>query len=473
MKSTAWNILCLLVVFAMLLAACAPATPAPEPATGPATGSATDPTAAPAAVQAPAAEKTKLSMWYHGAGNVAERAIIHDVVTDFNASQDKYTVEIQDLPQTSYNDSVTGAAVAGTLPDILDVDGPIMPNWAWAGYMAPLELKPGALDNWLPSTIGYWDGKVYSVGMWEAACAIFARKSVLEKYKIRIPTLDEPWTLDEFNGILATLKASGEFEYPLDLGMAWTGEWYPYGFSPFLQSFGGDILDRSTFTTAEGSLNGPEAIAFGEWWQSLFTNQYVSGTTQDSADRDTGFLDGKYALMWNGNWAASTASDKLGDDLLLLPTPNFGNGSRIGAGSWQFGVSASSKNKAGANEFIQFMMQDKYLVRFSDEWGNIPPTKTAVAASKRYSSGAPFEPFFALSAAQATLRPPTPAYLAAAKIFEKALADIANGADVTETLDAAADQIGIDIQNNNGYGFDGSVVGPAIKEDAIAKNQPK
>jgi ABC-type glycerol-3-phosphate transport system substrate-binding protein len=155
------------------------------------------------------------------------------------------------------------------------------------------------------------------------------------------------------------------------MGMAWKGEWYPYGFSPFLQSFGGDILDRSTMTTAEGALNGPEAIAFGEWWQNLFTEGYVPGITQDSADRDTGFIDGKYALQWNGNWAGGLAKEKLGDDLLILPAPNFGNGARIGAGSWEFGVSANSENVEGATEFIEFMMQDEYLVQFSNVTGNI------------------------------------------------------------------------------------------------------
>ena len=38
------------------------------------------------------------------------------------------------------------------------------------------------------------------------------------------------------------------------------------------------------------------------------------------------------------------------------------------------------------------------------------------------------------------------------KVFEKALADIANGADVADTLDAAVDEIDIDIENNKGYG---------------------
>ena len=145
------------------------------------------------------------------------------------------------------------------------------------------------------------------------------------------------------------------------------------------------------------------------------------------------------------------------------------NGARIGAGSWQFGVSASSEHKEGATEFIEFMMQDKYLVQFSDLTGNIPATASAAAASKNYVPGAAFEIFFQYTAAQATLRPPTPAYMSAALVFEKALADIANGADVAATLDAATDEINADIQANNGYGFDGSVVGPSIKEDAIAQ----
>jgi multiple sugar transport system substrate-binding protein len=50
------------------------------------------------------------------------------------------------------------------------------------------------------------------------------------------------------------------------------------------------------------------------------------------------------------------------------------------------------------------------------------------------------------------LRPVTPGYPVAAKIFEKALADIANGADVEATLDAATDEIDADIEKNGGYG---------------------
>ena len=400
-----------------------------------------------------ASAQTELSLWYHGAGNEIERSILIGIIDDFNASQSDYTVALNEFPQGSYNSSIVAAALAGDLPDIIDVDGPVMPGWAWAGWMAPLNLSEGALDDFLPGAIGEWNGEVYSVGLWDAAVAIYARRSDLEANDIRIPTLDDPWTGDEFDGILETLQATGEFEYAFDPGMAWAGEWYNYAFAPFLQSFGGDLIDRSTYLTAEGVLNGDAGIAFGEWWQSLFARGLAPGTSQDGADRETGFLDGRYALQWNGNWAAITALDALGDDVLFLPAPDFGNGSTIGAASWQFGISSTSENKEGANAFLDFAIQDEYLAAFSNGIGLIPSTSGAAAISEYYSEGGPLEVFFELSNRQALVRPVTPGYATMGLIVEKVFADIANGADVQDTLDAAVDEIDADIEDNGGYGF--------------------
>ncbi len=394
--------------------------------------------------------QTQLSMWYHGAGNQVESEIVQQVISDFNGSQSDWEVVLESFPQASYNDSVTAAALAGNLPDIIDVDGPILPNWAWAGYMAPLSIDESKLDGFLPGALGRWNGELYAVGLWDAACAIFARKSVLEANEIRIPTLDNPWNQEEFDAALVTLQGSGDFEYALDLGMAWTGEWYPYAFGPFLQSFGGDIINVET-NMANDALNGDAGMAFGEFWQSLFARDLVPGTSQDGADRETGFIEGQYALQWNGNWAALPALDAFGDDMLFLPAPDFGTGPKIGAASWQFGISATSEHKDGASAFIEFAIQDKYLSAFSQGIGLIPPTAEASAMTPNYSAGGPLEVFYGLSNEQATLRAVTPAYVVAGKVFEKAMADIANGADVADTLDTAADEIDADIDQNSGY----------------------
>jgi len=397
-----------------------------------------------------AVAQTELSLWYHGAGNKTERALLTQIIDDFNAAQGDWKTAIEEFPQASYNDSVTAAALAGNLPDIIDVDGPILPNWAWSGYLAPLEIDQAKLDRMLPGAVGRWNGKVYGVGLWDAACAIYARKSVLDKHGIRIPSLDNPWTRDEFDAALAKLQGSGDFDFAFDPGMAWTGEWYPYAFGPMLQSQGGDLVD-TVKNQADGTINGDAALAFGEWWQSLFSRGLAPGTSQDSADRETGFLDGKYAMQLNGNWAALPPLEKFGDDMLFLPAVDFGGGPKIGAASWQFGVAATSDHKDGATAFITFAMQDKYLAAFSDGIGLIPPTPEAAAMSEKYRPGGPLEVFFGLSETQATLRAVTPGYVVASAEFEKAMADIANGADVADTLDAAADAIDQDIENNGGY----------------------
>jgi len=390
-------------------------------------------------------------MWYHGAGNETESRILTGIVDDFNASQDEWEVVVESFPQQSYNDSVIAAALAGNLPDIIDVDGPIMPNWAWSGYMQPLPIDESAIADFLPGTKGYWDGELYSIGLWDAAVALYARESTLEELGLRRPTLEEPWTGEEFMAALEAAKASGEYDYALDLGMNDQGEWYPYAFLPFLWSHGGSLVNRDTYLTAEGALNGEAGLAFGEWWQSLFEQGYAPGTSEDPADQQRGFIEGDFAFQWNGNWRAVATMAEV-DDVIFLPAPDFGAGNYIGAGSWQFGIAETSENPDGAAAFIEFALQDRYLAEFSDGIGLIPATASAAAMTENYAEGGPLEVFFDLSEDQARLRPVTPGYVVQSKVFTKALADIANGADVADTLDAAVDEIDADIEANGGYG---------------------
>ncbi|MEM7487774.1 MAG: extracellular solute-binding protein [Pseudomonadota bacterium] len=406
------------------------------------------------AMAAPAVAQTEIGMWYHGAGNRGEAETLDRIVQDFNASQDEYVVTVESFPQESYNDSVVAAALAGDLPCIIDVDGPVMPNWAWSGYMQPLPFGEELVAEFLPGTKGMWDGALYSIGLWDAAVALYARQSDLDAWDLRTPTLAEPWSREEFMAALDAAKASGSYEYAFDPGMAWTGEWYPYAFSPLLQSFGGDIVDRETYASADGVLNGEAAVEFGNWWQSLFADGYAPGTSQDPADRDVGFNEGKYAFAWNGNWAAATALEAV-EDVVFLPAPDFGNGNTIGAASWQFGISSTCENPEGAAAWIEFALDDEYLAAFSTTTGLIPATPSAAAMTETYAEGGALEIFFDLSNEQALVRPVSPGYVVAAKVFEKALADIANGADVQDTLDAAVDEIEADIEANQGYGHEG------------------
>ena len=158
---------------------------------------------------------------------------------------------MQAFPQDSYNTSVTAAAASNSLPCILDVDGSERAELGVGRVSRPAWTAwTNRLSKFLPTTVGSYNGKNYSVGYFDVALAMYARKSALEKNGIRIPTMDQPWTKDEFDAALKAIKASGDYQYPLDMQTGDTGEWWPYAFSPLLQSFGGDLINRSDFKSA-------------------------------------------------------------------------------------------------------------------------------------------------------------------------------------------------------------------------------
>jgi multiple sugar transport system substrate-binding protein len=393
----------------------------------------------------------EIPLWTHSGGVPAEEDLVDKIVSDFNASQDDYEVVMEAFPATSYNDAVTGAAAAGDLPCLLDVDGPVMPNWAWAGWLKPPGLTEDDVADFLPSTVGRYDDEIYSVGYFDAVTAIQTRKSTLEKYGIRIPTLDDPWTGEEFVAAEKAIKDSGDFDYPMEYGTMYTGEWWPYAFSPFLQSFGGDLINRDDFESADGVLNGPDALEFAEWWQSQFEDGYAM---PDGNEERTEFREGKVAMQWAGNWDAP-ANVEAFDDMVFLPPPDFGNGPVTGAGSWQWTTSSSctDEQSEGALAYLKFSLDDKYLAQWSDKTGLIPATSGAAEATTagKYGPGEPFEAFTQISSEYALIRPPTPAYVNTALVFEKGLRDITDGADPQDALDQMVSEIDADIDANGGY----------------------
>src|SRR4051812_43661041 len=148
-----------------------------------------------------------ITLWTHNAGNPAELGVVNQIVKDFNASQTKFKVVVQAFPQTSYNDAVVAAATAKKLPCILDTDAPTVPNWAYAGYLSPLDLPADVVSQQLPSTLGKWKDKLYSIGLYDAALGLFARKSALAAAGLPVATVDKPWTAEQFNAGLAKIKA--------------------------------------------------------------------------------------------------------------------------------------------------------------------------------------------------------------------------------------------------------------------------
>ena len=397
---------------------------------------------------APEAGSGELVMWTHNAGNEGELGAIQSIVDEFNASQDTYSVKLQAFPQDSYNQSVVAAAAAKKLPCILDIDQPNVANWAWAGYLAPIEGMDEVLSKFLPSTVAKWNGKTYAYGYYDVSLTMVTRQSILDKYGIRTPSIDQPWTGDEFMAALKKVKDSGDFDYPADFATGWTGEWWPYGYSPMLQSFGGDLINRTDFKSAEGVLNGDAAVEWATWFQNLAKEGYIA--KKSGADPSVDFMNGKSAFLWNGSWTAVPVREKFGDDTVFAPPVDFGTGAKVGGGSWTWGISAGCADPAGAMEYLKFAAADKYVATVAQDTNNIPTTDAAAAMVPGFEPGGENDIFRQYSKKFAVMRPETPGYPFIATEFTKVAQDILNGADPKTALDQAVKNIDAN-QEANGY----------------------
>ncbi|PIU40051.1 MAG: ABC transporter substrate-binding protein, partial [Candidatus Omnitrophica bacterium CG07_land_8_20_14_0_80_50_8] len=115
-----------------------------------------------------------MKVWFHS-GKGEERDVLDAQVRDFNAMNTGVTVNAVELPEGSYNDQVQAAALAGDLPCLLDFDGPFLYNYAWSGYMRPIDkyVSTDLKADFLPSIIdqGTYAGQLYSLGTFDSGLA--------------------------------------------------------------------------------------------------------------------------------------------------------------------------------------------------------------------------------------------------------------------------------------------------------------
>lgn len=407
---------------------------------------------------ASAQEPTQVDIWFHG-GVGAESDTLHSQVDSFNESQSDIQVNVTEIPGgavagSGYNDAVNAAAVAADLPCVLDLDGPNLYNYAWGGYLLPLDdsMSDDLKADMLPSLIdqGTYNDQIYAIGQYDSGLALVGRRSLLEEAGVRVPNgIDDAWTFDEFVDALQKVQALESVEYALDLKFNYgAGEWFTYGFSPIVQGFGGDLIDRSSYASTDGVINGPESVAALTWLQGLVRDGMVNATPADDLD----FVSGKAGLGWVGHWMTNDYYDAFGDDMVIIPMPNLGARQATGMGSWAWSITSQCDQPEAAWAFLEYMLSPEQILNTTNQNGAVPGRFSALEMSELYGEGGRLNVFVQqLEGGVAVPRPITPAYPAITSAFYQAVDDIVKGADVQTELDAAADAIDADIEANGGY----------------------
>lgn len=395
----------------------------------------------------------RIEMWVHAGPGPEAEAYVQSVAA-FEARNPDVRVQLVRLPEGTYGDQVNAAAVARQLPCLLDFDGPNVTNYAWTGRLLPLdgfEELAAARADLLPSIArqGSFAGRLYSMGQFDSGLAIWGNRRLLQAAGARIPTgVDDAWSREEFESLLARLKANG-VPVPLDMKFNYgVGEWFTFGFSPLLQSFGGDLVERPGLGRSRGTLDGEGSVRAMTVLQEWVRRGWIRPGTKDDGD----FASGRAALAWVGHWIWRDAQRALGDDLLLLPMPRLGDRAVTGAGSWNFGIATNCRHPRVAARLLAHLMSPEEILRVTRANGAVPATRSALARSAEYGPGGPLRLYVEqIERGIAVVRPQTPAYPVITSAFAEALNNIVAGADAKRELQRAARRIDEEIADNRGY----------------------
>ena len=412
-----------------------------------------------------------INLWTHIEATIGEHAVLEASAARYNAGLHAYRIETQAFDKSVYNDQVNKAAANGSLPCLLEADGPFLYLLAWRGYLQPIEpfLSKSLLNDVLPSILaqGRYDGRLYSLGQFDSGLALWGNRRLLNNAGVRIPTLQTPWTLAEFEQVLDKLSKLPGVIAAIEMGTnVSSSEFYSYAFSPILQGFGGDLIERNHYRSAKGMLDGPQSMQamthFQQWFKKGWAKQdmvltEVNGQRKVILNRADQlvtdyFVNGKAALSWMGHWRYRGYSRELGKDLILLPMPDFGQGIKTGMGSWSFAISSTCSDPAAAADFLSFLMSEQEILRMTDVNGAVPARRSVLAKSPLYGERGPLKLYTQqINAGLTVPRPQTPAYGTISRAFANAAVAIIAGAEVQTELSRAAALIDRDIAENRGY----------------------
>ncbi|WP_315637783.1 MULTISPECIES: maltose ABC transporter substrate-binding protein [Microbacterium] len=214
----------------------------------------------------------------------------------------------------------------------------------------------------------------------------------------------------------------------------------PYHLYPFQTAFDAPVFgtdDSGSYDPTDLQLGSEGGFAFADWLGA----QGAAGTLNTDIDGEIAkqqFLDGTAALWLTGPWNVGAATDAgINVEIDPIPSPTGETASPF-AGVKGFFVSAESKNKVAANDFLVNYLgtEDVQLELFRA--GNVLPALTAAADT---AASDPIIAGFQAVGADAVPMPAIPAMGAVWQFWGVAEAAIINGEDPQATWQKLVDDV--------------------------------
>jgi len=345
-----------------MLAACAPAQPAPTAAPAQTQGGATAPQAGAAYEQG----EMKILLCCSGQDEMDLRA-------KWNAEfEQKYpgVKIIQEAPPagTGYFEKLQTLIAAGTPPDLFDM---------WEGYVQPYASNGALLDlepfiagdpkikrsDIVPAAIvaGAWQDKIHAMlfGFMPGPVSLYYNPDHFAKAGVDLPSPDWKWD-DVLNAAKKlTVDADGD-GVPEQWGFSY-GNWFVNHLYT-VWSNGGDWF---TPDSSKSTLTDPKTVEALQYWADLINVHKVSpgsSAMQALQNNNEAFKAGALSMYLGNYWDVGDFKNISSFDWKAVLTPSANNGNRVWymhTASWS--ISPPSKMKNAAWEYIREFVLDSVI----------------------------------------------------------------------------------------------------------------
>lgn len=400
MNKRVFSLFLTVVMLAAITTGCAsqatPAAPAAEqPAAAPA---AEQPAAEQPAAEQPAAEPAgepvtlEFTQWWEPELPAGEFRALMD---EFEAQNPGIKVELISGPYASTKEQVIAGAVAGTMSDVVGLDGAWVSDFVKQGSIANLSdlmKQAGYDDSELASQIQL-NGSTYMIPVVNFVYPVFVNLDLMEQAGIANP----PASRSEFTDAATKLTdaSNNVYGWVLPLSME-----QPNGIQNDVMSWvwasGGSMMKDGQPDLTNAEVRGAMEYIKGLYDAGVIAPGSFSMKEQDKVEE---FTNGRVGMMVDSLAHINLIRERNPDlkfAITALPAEDGYSGKRgLPYASWGIGISATSEHQAEAWKLVQFLMSAETNSKLSSIAnafpGNVNSTPDFVQTDELF--GAAFEVF--------------------------------------------------------------------------------
>lgn len=320
-----------------------------------------------------APEEMTLRFWNGFTG--PDRPAYEAIVEAFMDKHPNIKIEMDVQPWDTLLAKLPASFVSGTGPDIAAFNSSLIPQYAKAGNILPLDeiygadgVDPSVMPDSLVEQMKY-NGRYYGAPANFATLMMYYNKDLFAEAGLdpdRPPATWEEW----MDAILALTKTEGETQYGFVIADHATIPNWPI----LIWGGGGDIVsdDRRSSRLAD-----PATIEAVKTWSDLVIGHGISPINLTGAEADKLFQTGKAAMEITGPWMTPGFAEA-GINFDVAPIPVGPGGPVTLADSVALVAGKDTKHKEAVHAFMKFWNSKEAQIMLSVQSG-FPPARTDLA----------------------------------------------------------------------------------------------